>query len=513
MFLKSSAIFSILTFISRIFGFVRDILLASFFGTTAFADAFNIAFKLPNFFRSIFAEGAFSAAFVPIFSGTLSSEGKESALKLGGNIFSILTMSLLILILVLEVFMPFVITLLAPGFEEDIEKFELTVLLTYITTPYLFFISLVTFFSCILNSIGKFAAMAASPIILNVVMILGMYFMGTTEMEKVVVTAWTVSVGGFIQLLVIMYFVIKRRVWPIISKPQLTDSTKKFFYNLGPATLGSGVSQINLWIGTIIATSIPGAVSMIYYSDRLIQLPISLIGVSIGIVILPTLSRYFKTKNKTAAITTQNRALEIAMLLSFPCMVVLLAMAAPMIHILFERGEFRESDTINTTKGLITLALGLPAYVMNKIMVPCFFAVEDTKTPVKISIICMIVNVTGNLALIKYMGYSGITLATSITAWVNVILLIFFAYKKEIFMFESLTKIRSLKLLLASVFLYLFLEALNGLSSSMLYSGSKIVSLITFGGILLSGCILYLYAIYATGAYKLEDFKELYKAT
>ena len=509
MFLKSSAIFSVLTFISRIFGFVRDILLASFFGTSIFADAFNVAFKLPNFFRSIFAEGAFSAAFVPIFSGTLSADGKNAALKLAGNIFGFLMMSLLVLILVLEIFMPFVITLLAPGFEQNQEKFELTVLLTYITTPYLFFISLVTFFSCILNSVGRFAAMAASPIILNVVMILGMYFIGTTEVEKVIVTAWTVAVGGFIQLIVIIYFTLKKQVWPIIALPTLTPSTKKFFCNLGPATLGSGVAQINLWIGTIIATSIPGAVSMIYYADRLVQLPISLIGVSIGIVILPTLSKYFKSKNTEAAITTQNRALEIAMLLSFPCMVAILALAEPMIHILFERGEFKASDTIGTTTGLVTLAIGIPAYVMNKIIVPCFFAVEDTKTPVKISIVCLILNVSGNLILIQYMGYSGITLATSITAWVNVILLITFAYRKGIFRFDELVKLRALKLIIASILLYLFLEALAGFASSLLYSHHLTVSLLVFSGILLTGGLLYLYAIHITGAYTLDDLKEL----
>lgn len=510
MFLKSSVIFSILTFISRIFGFIRDLLVATFFGTGVFADALYVAFKLPNFFRNIFAEGAFSAAFVPLFSGKLSAEGEEKALLFASNIFAILTTSLIVFILLLEIFMPFVMEILAPGFENNHEKFTMTVFLTNITTPYLFFISLVTFFSCILNSIGRFAAMAASPIILNVIMILAMYFIGENQPEKAVVTAWSMTIGGVLQLIVIIYFVCKKQVFPKIMMPKLTNDTKKFFKNLGPAALGSGVTQINLWVGTIIATSIPGAVSMIYYADRLVQLPISLIGVSIGIVILPTLSRYFKSGNKKAAITTQNRALEISMLLSLPCTAVILALAEPMIYILFERGEFKPADTISTTPGLITLAIGMPAYVMNKIMIPCFFAVEDTKTPVRISIMCVIINVVGNLILIRYIGYFGITLSTAITAWVNIALLTLFARRKKIFEFDDLIKIRSLKLVLSSIFLYVFLEAVAGLSTSLLYSTSKLVSLSVFSGILLAGCLIYLYSLHITKAYTINDLKEIF---
>jgi len=484
-------------------------MLASYFGTTMFADAFNVAFKLPNMFRGIFAEGAFSAAFVPLFSGSLSSDGKDAALRLAGHIFSFLTMSLLILIIGLEIFMPLVITLLAPGFETNPEKFELTIFLTYITTPYLFFVSLVTFFSCILNSVGKFAAMAASPIILNVVMIIGMYFFGNNELEKVIATAWTVSAAGFIQLIVIIYFTIKRDMWPKISMPKFTEGTKRFFTNLAPATLGSSVVQINLAIGTIIATSIPGAISMIYYADRLVQLPTSLIGVSIAIVILPSLSKHFKTKDFNLAITTQNRALEIALLLSMPCMILLCALAEPTVKLLFQRGEFSASDTVNTSQGLFMLALGVPAYVMNKIMVPCFFAVEDTKTPVKISLINMIMNVTGSLILIRYFGYVGITMATTITAWVNLMMLMIFAYKKGIFYFDGVMKIRTPRLMLSSVFLYVFLKAVIGLSSSFLDSDHRITSLLTFAAIGLAGCMLYACAVYVTKAYTLKDFKEL----
>jgi putative peptidoglycan lipid II flippase len=510
VFLKSSAIFSFLTFVSRIFGFIRDILIASFFGTGLFADALNVALRLPNLFRNIFAEGALSAAFVPLFSSKLEVGGKKLALKFAGNIFSILIISLLLLILSLEIFMPTVIAGLAPGFKSySIEKFNITTSLSYITTPYLFFISLSVFFSCILNSIGKFAAMAATPIILNFSMIVGILCFGETQIEKTYAAAWSVTIGGMLQLLFIIFFVIRQNLFPPITKPKITEESKKFYKNILPAVLGCSVTQINIWIGTIIATTIPGAVSLIYYCDRLVQLPISLIGVSIGIVILPALSRYFKKKEIDNAISTQNRAIEFSLILSLPCMVAVFALSEPIIRILFERGEFTSSDTIKAIPGLITLSIGLPAYIINKIIVPSFFAVQDTKTPVKISVTCLIINVVGNLILIRFIGYYGITLVTALTGWLNFSLLIFFAYKKGIFKFDSIIKVKFLRILLSSIFLYLFLDAISGLSRNFLNSDKSLVSISSFAGIIISGLILYLYALRITGAYSFSDLKNI----
>lgn len=510
MFLKSSAIFSFLTFISRIFGFIRDILLAAFFGTGMFADAFNVAFRLPNLFRNIFAEGALSAAFVPLFSGKLETNGKRSALKFAGSIMSVLTLVVFLLILTLEIFMPFVMKGLAPGFEHhNIEKFNLTTSLSYITTPYLFFISLSVFFSCILNSIGKFGAMAATPIILNITMIIGMYCFGDSQIEKIYAAAWSVSIGGVLQLLFIIFFVVKRKFFPPIRSPKITEESKKFYRNILPATLGCSVTQINIWIGTIIATTIPGAVSIIYYCDRLIQLPISLIGVSIGIVILPTLSRYFKKKDMDNAIATQNRAIEFSLLLSIPCMTAIFALAEPIIYILFERGEFTTDDTSKTIPGLITLAIGLPAYILNKIMIPSFFAVEDTKTPVKISTACLTINVLGNLILINFIGYYAITLMTSLTGWLNFFLLMFFAVRKNIFKLDSTLKLKAPRIALSCIFLYLFLEAVSGLSRSFWSSESTLISIASFSGIVVGGFVLYLYTLRITGTYSLSDLKDI----
>lgn len=509
MFLKSSFIFSLLTFVSRIFGFVRDLLLANYFGTGMFADAFNVAFRLPNLFRAIFAEGAFSAAFVPLFSGKLYTEGKQQALFFAGKILSFLTLALLLLMAISQIFMPEVVMGIAPGFEDDSNKFNLTINLTRITTPYLFFISLVTFYACILNSIDRFAAMAASPIILNITMIIGLYFFGNDSTSKTISAAWSVFIGGIAQLSVILYAVHKKNHLPKFQNFKPNKDSTKFFRNLTPAILGSGVTQINIWVGTIIATAIPGAVSIIYYADRIVQLPLSLIGVSIGIVILPKLSKLFKANQKSDAIFLQNRSFELALALSIPCTVAIFEIAKPIIYMLFQRGEFSISDTSKTVPALVILGFGIPAFVINKIIVSSFFANEDTRTPVKVSAFCVIINAIGNYILVKYISYVGIAVATTSAAWINVSLLMFFAHRKDIFSFDYNFKIRFLRIIVSCIFMYIYLEAMHGLLDKYIYSDQKFISLVAFLGMVGSSLVVYFSALFITRAYTKQSLKEL----
>lgn len=510
MFIKSSFIFSFLTMISRIFGFIRDLLLANYFGTGMIADAFNVAFRLPNLFRAIFAEGAFSAAFVPLFSGKLHSEGKDSALFFASKILSFLTLALLILMAIFQIFMPEIVRGIAPGFETNPQKFLLTMKLTRITTPYLFFISLVTFYACILNSIDRFAAMAASPIILNIIMIIGLYgFGGNDNIEKSTYAAYSVFIGGLVQLIVIILAVYKKKHLPQFGSLKPNSDANKFFKNLLPAILGSGVTQINIWIGTIIATSIPGAVSIIYYADRIVQLPLSLIGVSIGIVILPKLSKMFKAHQKTKALYLQNRAFEIALALSIPCSVAIYIIAEPIIYILFQRGAFSINDTDKTIPALILLGCGIPAYVLNKIIVSGYFANEDTKTPVKISAFSVFINVIGNIILVKYLSYVGIVIATILAAWVNIILLIIFAYRKEIFSFDFIFKIRLLRIILSAAFMYIYLASCYKILQQYILSDSTLIKISSFAGMIISAIVVYIFALFATRAYNLTALKEL----
>lgn len=509
MFIRSSFIFSFLTMISRVFGFIRDLLLANYFGTGMLADAFNVAFRLPNLFRAVFAEGAFSAAFVPLFSGKLYTEGKKSALFFAGKILAFLTLALLVLMAFSQIFMVELVMGIAPGFEVDPKKFELTMKLTRITTPYLFFISLVTFYACILNSIDRFAAMASSPIILNIIMIIGLYCFGTNNYEKTIYTAWSVFIGGVVQLIVIIIAVYRKKHMPKLQNFKRNKDSNKFFKNLAPAILGSGVTQINIWVGTIIATSIPGAVSIIYYADRIVQLPIALIGVSIGVVILPKLAKMFKSNQKTAALFLQNRSLELALALSLPCSIALYEIANPIIYMLYQRGAFHGSDTSKTVPVLIFLGFGIPAYVLNKIIVSSYFANEDTRTPVKISAFCVALNVAGSLTLVRYFSYVGIVISSASVAWINILLLIFWAYKKEIFNFDFVFKIRFLRIILSCAFMYIYLNAAYGLLEQYIYSSSTAIGLGAFILMILGGFVVYVAALFATGAYSMKTLQQL----
>lgn len=510
MFLKSSIVFAFYTFISRIFGLIRDLLVAANFGATIYADAFNVAFKLPNFFRSIFAEGAFSSAFVPLFSGKAHHD-KEKALEFASNALTILTIAVCSLVALFEVAMPLVILFLAPGFEVDEYKVNLTIYLTRLTTPYLIFVSLVTFFSCVLSSFGKFASQAASPIILNLCMIIALYFFKSDPEQTVHMLAFSVFIGGALQLLAIYIAIKRRKIKLYFAKPRFNADIRKLFQNMTPAVIGSGVSQINLWVGTIIATSIPGAVSLIYYADRITQLPLALIGVSIGIVILPTLSRHVKTGNMEQYVYTQNRAIEISLLFSLPCMIALLVIAKPIIYVLFQHGEFNASDTSKTAMALLTLSIGIPAYIMNKILIPSFFAVEDTKTPVRISVFCLVLNTISNLILINYLAHVGITLSTALVAWVNIGLLFHFAIKKKLFAFDAVLKQKIFRLLLAGFFMWWYLYSALGLLGGYIYSDHRLLSLVAFIAMIASAAGVYFAAIFVTKSYSWDEIKALYK--
>ncbi len=510
MFLKSSIIFAIYTFISRIFGLVRDLLIAANFGISVFADAFNVALKLPNFFRSIFAEGAFSSAFVPLFSRKVSHGEKQQAIEFASNALTILTIAVTGLVALFEVVMPLVILVLAPGFEDETFKINLTIYLTRITIPYLIFISLVTFFSCVLSVFGKFAGQAASPIILNLCMIIALSLFKNNQEQTSEMLAWSVFIGGILQLLAIYLTIRKHKLRINFCKPIINRDIKKLFSNMMPAVLGSGVSQINLWIGTIIATSIPGAVSLIYYADRITQLPLALIGVSIGIVILPTLSKQAKAGKMEKYIYTQNRAIEISLLLSLPCMVALLVIAKPVIYVLFQHGAFTSQDTEKTSLALITLSIGIPAYILNKILIPAFFAVEDTKTPVKISVFCLILNIISNLILINYLQHVGITLSTALVAWINIILLFRFAIKKQIFFFDSLIRKKMMRLALSGLCMYWYLDSVLGILYQYIYSPNKLVSISAFVLMTSSAAAVYFAAIFVTRSYSPAELNNLY---
>ena len=422
-----------LTMVSRVLGFIRDILIAAALGSGPVADAFFVAFRFPNLFRRLFGEGAFNAAFVPLFAKRLEGEGKSSAIVFAEQALSGLLFVLLVLSAICMVAMPWLMAVLAPGFISDPAKYDLSVLLTQIAFPYLLFMSLVALLSGVLNSMNRFTAAAAAPVLLNVILITAIaaaIWLGWSEKPGAgIILSVGVFLAGLAQLALLWLATRRAGVHLRLTRPRYTSDMKQLV-NLGiPGLISGGITQINIVIGTIIASLQAGAVSYLYYADRLYQLPLGIVGVAIGVVLLPELSRRLRAGDQGAALHSMNRSLEFALLLTLPAAVALAVAALPIIQVLFERGAFQASDTQATAAALTAFALGLPAFVLIKVFQPGYFAREDTKTPMYYAAINVAVNVIGSIALfflfrkIGYPPYVGIALATSIAGWVNAILL------------------------------------------------------------------------------------------
>lgn len=445
--IKSGIVVAIFTLISRIFGYIRDILMASYLGLHA--DAFAVAFRLPNTFRSLFAEGAFSSAFVPMFSSKLASEKQDRAIMFASQVFSILTLILAIFTTIMLIFMPQVTAILAPGFAEHADKLSLTTSLSYFTMPYLFFIALASLYAGVLNSCGHFAVAAALPIVLNLVMILAIQFLTPVSQTASHALSYGVFIAGIVQLLVMIISAHYASIQIRFTKIVINDDIKQMFKKMIPTIIGSGVVQINILIDTIIASYFEGAASVLYYADRLNQFPLAIIGTALGTVLLPTLSRQIRENNLEAAKATQNKALEVALFFALPCAFALSVISHTLVSFLFERGHFGAEDSMKVAQALSALACGLPAFVMIKIFTPRYFAEYDTSTPVKISLFCIIINVLISLSLVQFISYLGIAIATSISAWLNVGLLYYFQFKRKMFMIDQKLPKQFFKIIIA----------------------------------------------------------------
>jgi putative peptidoglycan lipid II flippase len=421
--IRSTATIGSYTLISRVLGFIRDITIASSIGASYLSDAFFVAFRLPNYLRRLFAEGAFNAAFVPQFEGILAHEGKDKARHFSSEVMSFLVFILLIVTGIFIILMPWLMIGFAPGFMDDPKKFDLTVVLTRITMPYIIFISLVSLLGGILNTGGKFAAVAATPIIMNLCLIIIPYFISDYTPTYAHALAIAVMISGIMQWLWLVRFCKRQGMLPRLTRPRLTPQVKKLLKMIAPAALGAGVVQLNLVIDTIIATWFGSGVSYIYYADRISELPLAVIGIAVGTALLPMLSRQIREGKREESFKSQNRAIELALFLSLPAAAALLTIAEPIISVMYERGEFSPADTIATFHTLMAFAVGLPAFILVKILAPSFYANHDTKTPFKIAAICILVNFTFNIILMFPLQYVGMALATSIASWVNVILM------------------------------------------------------------------------------------------
>ncbi len=410
-----------LTMASRILGFARDVAVAASLGAGPMADAFFVAFKFPNFFRRLFGEGAFNSAFVPIFAGLVATHGRLAALGFAEQALAVLVTALLVLQIVAIAAMPWLMLVLAPGFADEPAQFALAIELTRITFPYLLFICLVALMSGMLNALDRFAAAAAAPILLNLAMLVavaGWPILGLASAAHGL--AWGVFVAGVLQLIWLSVGLQRAGVVLRLPRPRLTPEVRRLLRLMGPGAIGAGVTQINLLIDIILASLLPtGSVSYLYYADRVNQLPLGILGAAIGTALLPMLSRQIRSGMTDAAANAQSRALEYALVLGVPSTIGLVLLCQPIIAVLFERGAFGPDETAATSAALAAFAIGLPAYLMVKVFATCFFAREDTTTPVKIAIVAVGFNLVLNLLLMQVLAHVGLALSTALAGYLN----------------------------------------------------------------------------------------------
>jgi putative peptidoglycan lipid II flippase len=439
------------TGISRILGLIRDMLFAPVLGTGPVADAFFIAFRLPNLFRRLFAEGAFNASFIPLFAGHLETGGREAARLFAEQSLAVLLAILLLLSAACMAAMPWLMYVLAPGFAADAAKFDLAVHLSRITFPYLLFMSLAALLSGVLNSLYHFAAAAAAPIILNVCFIFAVLVVLPLTGAPGEVLAWSVAAAGAGQFLLLLMACRRAGMALRLPRPRLTANVRRLLALMGPGLLSAGAMQINLMVGTIIASLQVSAVSFLYFADRIYQLPLGLIGIAFGIVLLPDLSRKLRAGAHQAAMHTFNRGLELALLLTLPAAVALMVIPLPIIVVLFERGAFDRADSLATAWALAAFALGLPAFVLVKVLQPAFFAREDTVTPLRMALITVAANVVFSLALFWPLRHVGLALATSLSAWLNAGLLAWALRRRKFLTIDGRCKARVPRIAVASI--------------------------------------------------------------
>ena len=465
--IKSTGTFGFYTIISRILGYLRDILIAIFLGTGFLADAFFVAFRIPNTFRRLFAEGTFNAAFVPSYTKEMI-KGKSKSIKFAGEIFNILFLGLLFLILLIEIFMPLFVSIIAPGFVEDDKKIQLAINLTRITFPFLMFVSLSSFFSAILNSHNKFAAASSAPIILNLILIGILFFGNSLGDDLIYYLSYGVSIGGLLQLIFLYKF--SKKYYSIIFKFKfkINKNIKIFFRKLLPSIFSSGVTQINILVGTIIASFQASAVSYLYYADRIYQINLAIAGIAIGVVVLPKLSQYVHLNKKNKILLIQNKALELSMFLSLPATVALIVGSDEIISALFGYGSFDQESVRNSAKALYYFSLGLPAFSLIKVFSSFFFANQNTKTPFYISLISVILNIAISVYYFSNLGFIIIPIATSISSWFNALLLFIFLKNFNLFEFNKEFFVKFIKIIFLSILMGIVFEYLISFFESQL---------------------------------------------
>jgi putative peptidoglycan lipid II flippase len=446
---------------SRGLGFIRDVLMASTIGTGPVAQAFVMAFRLPHLFRTLLAEGAFNASFVPLFARRYEGGGFAPARGMAEDVFGVLFAALLVLTALAQMAMPGLMHVLAPGFVGDPERFDLAVAYTRISAPYLLFMTLTAVLGGMLNSLRRFAAAAAAPIVLNVVMIATLALAAALDWGNSSFTGyaliWSMSLAGLFQFFLVAFACRRAGMGLILRWPRLTPDVSELLKLALPGLIAGGITQVNVLISAMIATGMDRAVSYLYYAERLYQLPLGVIGVAIGIVLLPEMARRLRSGDVEGALANQNRALEFAMFVTLPATAILTAMPFALTSTFFEHGAFSSADAAATAAALASFAIGLPAFTLYKVFSPGFFARSDTKWPMYVAFCSVAFNILGSLTLPHYLGHIGLALANALAAWVNTGLLAFILIQRGHYAPDGRLKRRLPRIVLASAVMALCL--------------------------------------------------------
>ncbi|MEZ5868614.1 MAG: murein biosynthesis integral membrane protein MurJ [Defluviimonas denitrificans] len=491
------------TLLSRVVGFARDVLIAAYLGTGPMAEAFLVAFSLPNMFRRFFAEGAFNTAFVPLFSKKLEAE--EDARGFAEDAFSGLAFVVLIVSLVAMVAMPWLVLAMAGGFAGD-ERLPLAVLYGRICFPYILFISLTALLSGLLNAGGRFVAAAGAPVLLNVMFIGAMVAARHLGWDMGLTLSWATPVTGLAQLALVWVAAARMGFALRLRRPRMTPDLKRLLVIAGPAVLAGGVVQVNLLVGRQVGSFFDGAIAWLSYADRLYQLPLGVVGIAIGIVLLPDISRRLKAGDVPGSRYALSRATEFALFLTLPAAVALMVIAVPLIGVLYERGAFTRADTVPTALALAVYGAGLPAFVLQKVLQPLYFAREDTRTPFRFAVWSMFVNAGLAIGLAPVLGFIAAALGTTLAGWVMTVQL----WRGTRGMGEAARADDRLRARLprvagASLILGLFLWGAEwGLSDALSAHGHRYWALAL---LVVSGMAVYGVAAYALGAFRLSDFR------
>ena len=470
--LKATGTIGGLTMVSRLLGFARDMIGSRVLGASHANDAFNLAFLLPNIFRRLFAEGAFSAGFVPLFSRRLASGGHEDAEAFSNEILAVFMPALLVVTVIFEIFMPGILTIVASGYEKVPGKLELAVQLTRWTFPYLLFISLVALLAGVLNSLTRFAVAAFAPALLNIALIVALLISPPDNVETVRIMAIAVLVGGIAQFLLCWVAVRRAGVRLHFGRPRMTPAVKELLILILPATAAAGVYQISQMFYAFFSAGLgEGALTMLSYADRLNQLPLSIIGTALGVAILPAISQAIARDNEAEAADVQARAFDLSMLLTLPATLALAVAAVPIIGALFQGGEYTVEAARTTGNILAILVSGLPAYVLVKVLTPAFYARKDVKTPVLIAVVVLLLSIPANFLLIPHIGIYSLATVTSTGAWVNFLGLFIILYARGHFRMPVWLVSRVARQFIAAIAMAAALYVLRELLSGYFFGG------------------------------------------